>query len=573
MLHSGLKLASARGYNAKPRPFARLRFVSAVAGLLVLIGCACYQAPLAASPPSLGANVDLASLQAADRAALLDRLAEVGVTSVRMELDWNRVEPRPEEFAWEAFDEAVDAARERGVEVVFVLGPCAVWAVNPAWQVPPEKAPRSVPQSIEVWRRYVRSAVTHFRGRVAVWQVREQPSARNFRGARREYAALLRAAAEEARAADPAARIIVPEAGYLDIAAMDRFIAGGDCDYVDVLGIYLPADPCDVPLPWAVFAHEVIGRCEPAKQRPFWVLGGAAGESAGSQWHLYYLMAWAFGAERCYLPPDAIDAAWASTLAEVDYRGFTSPAANALALVFQRPGSTPVAVAWSASEGQIPASEPAQESVHIGPLPTVIEGVEFGSPISDGAPSRADVLTARGGPELKEASRVYADYSASPLPEVGLYNRRLRALRGGQALEESRGGRTCLRTQLNYRRGEEEKDNPWLYFDVDDSWIYFDRGESKLAITVECEAALVGAKKLGFNILYDSTRGYRFTPWQWVEAGQGWRQHRFEIEDASFTNRDGYDFRINAKGSKQDLYVAAVTVEKLPTEPAESAAE
>jgi hypothetical protein len=568
-----VKLPSARGCKTKPGPFARLRFVPAVAGLLVLIGCACYQTPLAASRPSLGANVDLASLRAAERAALLERLGEAGVTSVRMELDWNRVEPRSEEFTWEAFDEAVDAARERGFEIVFVLGPCAVWAVNPAWQVPPEEAPRSVPQSIEVWRRYVRSAVTHFRGRVAQWQVREQPSAQNFRGARREYAALLRAAAEEARAADPAARIIVPEAGYLDIAAMDRFIARGGCDYVDVLGVYLPQDPCDLPLPWAVLAHEVVGRCEPEKRRPFWVLDGATGESAPMQWQLYYLMAWAFGAERCYLPPDAIDTAWTSRLADLDYRGFTSPAAGALALVFERRGGAPVAVAWSASEVQIPASEPAQRPVRIGPAPTVIDGIEFGSPISDGAPSRADVLAARGGPELKDASRVYADYSASDTPEVGLYNRRLRALRGGQALEESRGGRTCLRTQLNYRRGEEEKDNPWLYFDVDDAWMYFDRGESKLAITVECEAALVGPKRLGFNILYDSTRGYRFTPWQWVDVGQGWRRYRFEISDASFTNRDGYDFRINTKGSKQDLYVCSVTVEKLPIGPAETATE
>jgi hypothetical protein len=161
---------------------------------------------------------------------------------------------------------------------------------------------------------------------------------------------------------------------------------------------------------------------------------------------------------------------------------------------------------------------------------------------------------------------VYADYSMPAIPEFGLYNRRLRSLRGGQVLEERRVDRTCIHTQLNYREGEEEQDNPWAYFDVDDGWLYFDRGESTIAITVECEAAFAGAETLGFNIVYDSTRGYRFTPWQWVDSGYGWRRYRFEIRDASFTNRDGYDFRINAKGSKYDLHVCAVTVERLPVE-------
>ena len=45
---------------------------------------------------------------------------------------------------------------------------------------------------------------------------------------------------------------------------------------------------------------------------------------------------------------------------------------------------------------------------------------------------------------------------------------------------------------------------------------------------------------------------------------QAFEQYRFELDDANMANRDGYDFRLNAKGSKQDLYVFSVTVEKLP---------
>jgi len=49
-------------------------------------------------------------------------------------------------------------------------------------------------------------------------------------------------------------------------------------------------------------------------------------------------------------------------------------------------------------------------------------------------------------------------------------------------------------------------------------------------------------------------------------AGQ-FRRLSVEPADAVFSGRDGYDSRINAKGSKQDLWVAAVTVEKLPPAP------
>ena len=581
------------GHDAKPRLSARLRFLlSALALAAALAGTA----PASGEPPPvLGVNVGTAALEGAEQSDLLNKLVEAGVASIRMELDWNRVEPRSGEFEWADFDAFVDAARERDLEVVLVLGPCAEWAVNPAWDVPAEERCRSVPESVNVWRRYVRSAVSHFRGRVTFWQVREQPDAYNFRGARREYMALLRAAAEEARATDRAARILVPEAGHLDVAAFDRFVKSDGCAHADVAGIYLPPEPEDIALPWSVLVHEVLGKCGPERQRPVWVLGGDDAAPVGRTWQAHYMLAWAFGADRCYVPVGAIDESWTSALGGLEYRGFFSPAAGALALVFDhKEKDRSLAVTWGAPGTQIPRSEPtvgdedsssgaapsraegvgepapvqleAGDLIRIGPRPQVIADLACRGPVHAGVPTRADVLATRGGVDLADVPMVYVDFSLPARQEFGLYNRRMRGLRGGEALEEERFGRMSARTRITYRKGEEEKDNPWLYFDVDDAWLYFDRGQSRLAITVECEASFRGKKKLGFNMLYDSTRGYRFTPWQWVDPGYGWRRYCLRIDDANFTNRDGYDFRINAKGSKQDLYVYAVTLEKLPAE-------
>jgi hypothetical protein len=181
-----------------------------------------------------------------------------------------------------------------------------------------------------------------------------------------------------------------------------------------------------------------------------------------------------------------------------------------------------------------------------------------------GAPTRSDVLAARGCASLANLPMVYMDCSMPEHPELGLANRALRTLGGGACVEEQRQGRNCIHTSMTYREEEVEQDNPWLYFDVDDSWLYFGQGKTRLVVTVECEGSYLGAEKLGFNIVYDSTTGYRFSPWQWVGPGYGWRSYRVELTDVNFSNRDGWDFRINAKGSVQDLWVSAVTVEKVP---------
>ena len=103
---------------------------------------------------------------------------------------------------------------------------------------------------------------------------------------------------------------------------------------------------------------------------------------------------------------------------------------------------------------------------------------------------------------------------------------------------------------------------------MDDSWLYLARGRVPVAITIEAESPTTGPKEVGFNIYYEAVNGYRTTPWQWVESGGGWRTYRVVLNDVSFSNRNGYDFRINAKGSRENLWIASVKIEKLTSEEA-----
>ena len=587
--------------SAEPSPGARLRCCTGAFppvgnarawGSLGWAAAALLVASRGWSAPVLGSYADLAALPGQARAAALEQLAARGVSSVRLPLDWNRVEPKPKLLTWRADDAAVNAARALGLEVVLVLGPCATWAVNPAWQVPAKERACSLPRSPVLWERYVRAAVQHFRGRVRYWQVREHPDARSFRGTRSEYLRLLASAARIVRATDPKAVIVMPESGALDIAEVDRLRTSNLRSAAGVLGLYLPASPdlSDTALAWAVLEHEVLAEWPGTRPR-VWVLGGDIRASA-DLWLEHYLLASAFGVERLYLPSqEASDLSLACRpLVRLGYVGFLRLGPELWALAFSDGPETLVA-AWSPAEIVIdpaelaPVRDPAalrQSSVvggppgsavlpdgdppkvRLGPRPVLLYGLDVSATAQRRPPTRDDVLAARPDSGVSGLPAVSADYARGDEAECGLYNRKLRDRVGGRIAEETRDGRGHLRTRLATGPGTPGPENPWIYFDVDDRWLYLARARTPVAITVECEGSNLGEKALGFNIMYDSTTGYRFTPWQWVAPAPGLHRYQVELRDVSFGDRDGYDFRINVKGSREDLWVTSVTVEKLP---------
>jgi hypothetical protein len=62
---------------------------------------------------------------------------------------------------------------------------------------------------------------------------------------------------------------------------------------------------------------------------------------------------------------------------------------------------------------------------------------------------------------------------------------------------------------------------------------------------------------------YDSSEGPKRTPWQTIESGQGWTTYTFDLPNASFSNRGGFDLLINTWGAKQDVLFGSVQVQRL----------
>ncbi len=120
---------------------------------------------------------------------------------------WGVAEPNPGEWTW--YDGEFEAARKHGLSVMGLLDGSPAWeSGNPTtegyWSI------YYAPKSIDLWRHYVRTVVSHYTG-IDHWEVWNEPwdMARFFAGGTPKlYAELLQAAYEEAKAVKPDCTII-----------------------------------------------------------------------------------------------------------------------------------------------------------------------------------------------------------------------------------------------------------------------------------------------------------------------------------------------------------------------------
>lgn len=115
---------------------------------------------------------------------------------------WGYIEPEPGQWLWH--DDQVALARKHGLSILGMLDSAPPWATG-AEQDGYFRV-YHMPKNIEDWRNYVRTVVTHYKGRIDQWEVWNEPwdMMRFFQGGSpKSYVALLKAAYEEAKAANP----------------------------------------------------------------------------------------------------------------------------------------------------------------------------------------------------------------------------------------------------------------------------------------------------------------------------------------------------------------------------------
>lgn len=183
-------------------------------------------------PTGISMGGYLPGLPDAQRAAVLDDAAALGVSWIRTDFSWSQIQPDgPSTYSWSKHDAVVQQAKARGLSVLPILdftppwarpAGCTVAACGPAdpsqfATFAAAAATRYAPLGVHTWEIWNEPNITPF------WAPRPDPAA---------YAVLLKAASVAIRSVDPAAVIV--SAGISPAAT----VAGGNIsqtDYVTAL--------------------------------------------------------------------------------------------------------------------------------------------------------------------------------------------------------------------------------------------------------------------------------------------------------------------------------------------------
>lgn len=120
-----------------------------------------------------------------DRETALGRLADAGVTAIRQDFLWQRIERAPGVYDFSYEDDLVDAAAAHGIEVLAILaygnplysrlgraaqtagleGGVPPFGVGATYLYPPDA------EHLPAYRRFARETAAHFAGRVRRWEI------------------------------------------------------------------------------------------------------------------------------------------------------------------------------------------------------------------------------------------------------------------------------------------------------------------------------------------------------------------------------------------------------------------
>jgi hypothetical protein len=118
-------------------------------------------------------------------------------------LYWNRIENKQGIFDFSRFDITVDAAINEGIKIIGILG------YEADWLFPEGKDKKYIaPENLPHFLHYVEETVRHFKGRIDVWQIWNEPNHIFWKGPNKDFYELSRLTAQKIREIDPNAYIV-----------------------------------------------------------------------------------------------------------------------------------------------------------------------------------------------------------------------------------------------------------------------------------------------------------------------------------------------------------------------------
>jgi hypothetical protein len=154
-------------------------------------------------------------------------------------------------------------AEQHHVEVLYPLGLTPRWAsARPDEKSAYQPGWAAGPADLEDWRTYVRTIVTHCKGRVHLYEIWNEPNYKPFwTGTTNEMLVLTREASKIIRSIDPQATIVSPAATTASGTKwLSEFLGKGGGQYVDVIGyhFYVNAQPPETMVPIMQQVNQIL---------------------------------------------------------------------------------------------------------------------------------------------------------------------------------------------------------------------------------------------------------------------------------------------------------------------------
>ncbi|WP_235579474.1 MULTISPECIES: beta-xylosidase [unclassified Rhodococcus (in: high G+C Gram-positive bacteria)] len=142
-----------------------------------------------------------------DLGSELDIARDAGMFSVRIDIDWSVVEPRPGRRDWASTDRIVDAIVARG------MCPYAIVTYAPPWArvATAVDQPYARPASPDAFAAFGALAAERYRDRISLWEVWNEPNITTYFAPRPDptvYALMLRATYRAIKAVQPEALVL-----------------------------------------------------------------------------------------------------------------------------------------------------------------------------------------------------------------------------------------------------------------------------------------------------------------------------------------------------------------------------
>jgi polysaccharide biosynthesis protein PslG len=215
--------------------------------------------PRLAGEPQIGATVHAtwSNVTPSSLNAVYSQLAATGLKWVSIDMGWASFEtngPGQLTSYVQIADDAVNQARAHGFQVLAVLWSTPGWANGGQGTNVPPTNPRD-------YANFAQWAASHFAGRVAAWEIWNEPNTSAFWAGTNPaaYAALVKVSYQAFKAGDPSTLVVVGNTSYNDTAYLSALYANGIHGYFDVLATHpyqgianLPPETADDGTQWTL---------------------------------------------------------------------------------------------------------------------------------------------------------------------------------------------------------------------------------------------------------------------------------------------------------------------------------